>query len=717
MKTKKKSIKAFGVLAVCGTLIFAIFLSLSGGTALALTSLPHIEDILSSVSGAGSYDILEIVPEEGSGTIGYYVAGQEPSIGYALAGLTAPGARSEYANKIQGYLRSLGILGSDTVTPLTSLPSGGFYNERTPWDMTPADYADMTALQLSAPETRTANGSFAAAVGGDYDKVMKIATGGGDHVQVIDRFEYSTAGVEGRYYYSPAFVKLDGFALPSTPTAIYANTANDCVDDLGAPKPDEKDIAPSAAGYYYVGTSGSPDLALDKAVTYYTVSATGAPSAAWDASHPYAAISDDFAAVATGTGYFSLMHYKYVGAGMGHYSFTQGGSESVTIEYNRIWFKLGYTNNNWFRTHVFDWDVGEKAPNIRVKTLAASAVSVQDVRDAELIFLSGGINLADGKSLANKYTGVVDISTEVSTAIIAANKDLRPIIVDYSCAGKTTNIGRLASALASKSGNYVANNILCFTPPLKTNSGDISAFATKYFHTPFAATADFAEVLNEIRNENFLRKNENDKTKDLLPEEVTLANSIRYIINYAGKRSVGSKESITVLELQPSTDKSAINEQVVRGWLGDGAPKNIKIVTMPVAEFIGKIDDLTETYDLIYIGASLGGLNNNGKTTQYNDSYMNGLLYCNIGDKYVSNSQLIGMLDRDYQTTGQKNTFKSGSNTYYKAVADEKNRTFRFSGNDLTPAKEAELAAFAKSGYPIVLDEALCTNSTTLKEV
>ena len=54
---------------------------------------------------------------------------------------------------------------------------------------------------------------------------------------------------------------------------------------------------------------------------------------------------------------------------------------------------------------------------------------------------------------------------------------------------------------------------------------------------------------------------------------------------------------------------------------------------MTTGEFIGKIDEINESYDMIYLGMSTDSLNTSNGNTVYNDSSMNGLIYSNIGDK------------------------------------------------------------------------------------
>jgi hypothetical protein len=189
----------------------------------------------------------------------------------------------------------------------------------------------------------------------------------------------------------------------------------------------------------------------------------------------------------------------------------------------------------------------------------------------------------------------------------------------------------------------------------------------------------FSAVLAEIENENFLRKVDDPDTTDLLTETVTVANTIRYIINFAGQRTVTTKTAINVLDLEPGNAQAgALTVDTVLGWLGSDTEfgeDDITITTMSTAEFIGKIEDINETYDLVYIGTCIDGFNPktvDGETiTNYNDNSMDGLVYSNIGDTYYSSYDFYGLLQRD-STYNLRNLF-------------------RFSGNDITPSKVQEL--------------------------
>lgn len=119
------------------------------------------------------------------------------------------------------------------------------------------------------------------------------------------------------------------------------------------------------------------------------------------------------------------------------------------------------------------------------------------------------------------------------------------------------------------------------------------------------------------------------------------------------------------------------------------------------------------------------------RTTIYNDTNMNGLIYSNVGDIYKDHDSgtmfMGGLLDTDYVKIGTRynniEAYKDadpnsdGIKLNYKANLSEldyhngstyENKTytgdisFRFPGNDITEEKLRKLKEYIKSGYPIV---------------
>ena len=121
-----------------------------------------------------------------------------------------------------------------------------------------------------------------------------------------------------------------------------------------------------------------------------------------------------------------------------------------------------------------------------------------------------------------------------------------------------------------------------------------------------AKAATFEAVLKEIQYENFLAKKNNSNAAQI-DEEISKASITRYILNWYMHR-VTVKSSIRVLDLEPCYDfKSAttLTADRVKEFMGrkDTYTGSVEIKQMSSAEFIGKVEDLNEKYDMIYRAA------------------------------------------------------------------------------------------------------------------
>lgn len=720
-----KKTKTILALLLCFALVFSffVFFDFEDSSAEAATSLPGIEEIKQN---SDTFNILEIVPEEGSGSIGWYISGQEPGADWAhdiLASLPTAD-RTTAANNYLSALEADGLLGISS-TPLFKI---GNYVEYKPWDdMT--GVTGISVLALSDYETFTnIVGTFTAnADTGEYraDNTYSVSTDGSDknYDQDMNGFSLLTAAYtdgETHYYCTlGTFSPLTAFGDVNDGVLIYrvveyADADSDGIID------DPYDITILASDYSYVfsddvalylpeeliylsfsGCMGSSYLTgLNLLAEYFTVPFT--VSTTYD-DHAgtvpqFEATAAGFVRVADGYGHFdaTTMSYTYVGLGSAEADFiySSAGTDSYTVKTDTVFYTGGFTNNNWFLTDVFDWESGELAPAITVNSISATSVTESDVSNADMIVLSNGRG-----TITSPYTSLTnDISADISTTIQALSSTKLPIIVDNALRSlNSLNIGQLATALATETdAHYVSGNIYCLDTALATSSfnAEISGDHTN--------TGDpFYEVWYEIDYENFLRT-QNDPSAVTLPETVSIATCVRYIINYGGQRVISKKASIRVLELQPG-EGHHLTTSKVSGWTGLPTTA-ITIDTLSTAEFIGKIDDLVEKYDLVYVGSDVTGFSTDYHgSTQYTDSDMNGLIYSNIGDLYLSGYNLTGLLDRDY----------GDYYSYGYRVINYSNtsRTYRLSGNDITPSKVSELLDYASAGYPIVVADNLMSGT------
>jgi len=283
---------------------------------------------------------------------------------------------------------------------------------------------------------------------------------------------------------------------------------------------------------------------------------------------------------------------------------------------------------------------------------------------------------------------------------------------------------------------YGIGDLIPATPFVATNFLDA-------FTTAFTAQG-FSLVLGEIQSENFYL--DVGGYTERISEDVSKATALRYIINYGYKRNI-IKSSISVLEIQPCNSFTYTDTQLlsvntlnnaVQGLSGtanqtftlETSPRNtltvdyiaqnfakqfinntdrISLKSMSTGEFIGKIEDLNENYDLIYVGLDTSTMNtylNRGTTytttkpryiktadqTLYNNSYLNGLIYLHAGDyiQSTSTTNFGGLMSPN-------NLALESSTVGYGYIA--------FSGNDITLEKYNNLKEYIDAGYPVIFDD------------
>ncbi|MEA4946129.1 MAG: DUF5057 domain-containing protein [Oscillospiraceae bacterium] len=738
MKQEKKILAVpmrLAALALAIVLAAVLVPSLSTqASAATYASLKNIEKIKATRK---NYTILEIVPQAGTGSIGYYVGGCEPTANWMAetAQKVGSSARKAYADGIFTSLQTSGLMGT-AVGKIDADGNGeadyplnytGAYKEYLPWEPVP-DATATTALQLKNadgtartetvsatgtmnPASDTAPGSFSLGStpsmvdnGGYVQNVLYFTTG-----------KPADGDTSTYFYYKPTFeaVTID----EANPTAYIGMAVYtlDATTNL----------------YHYEGTIGVDGYTATTGVTYYKTTNTNAPGTAEDADHPYRAISSSASPFKSGTdgdtgeSYFKLdnTQFTYVGEGLGEYAFTPGTPGSAyTLAYSAVYVDdaSGYTNNNWFLKYVFDMsdtDITSTGIQVKVFSVLPTAAGLGNlITTADMIVVSAGFSRT-GNAVTAYGTGN-DITSEQKTAIQTKATDKTaplPVLVDSAVeAAENTQIAGLSQALrcAGHDAPLVSGSVYCFKA-----DADRKALATANFTKIFDASQSsesgdpYYDVLAGIKYENFLRKNAGttDPTK-LLPETVSMGSCIRHIINYAGRYKTTPLTTMNVLDVEPltqlTTASQKLTEATVRKWLPeDNVVTTINITTMSTAEFISKIEDINEVYDLVYIGASTDNFTMSGGQTSYTDTAMNGLFYSNIGDKVTQTStyKFTGLLDTDYY-----NSTTLGNYT-----------TVRYSGNDITDAKAAELSNFAKSGYPIVIADELAsgregTDSRTL---
>ncbi|MBD5480974.1 MAG: DUF5057 domain-containing protein [Lachnospiraceae bacterium] len=242
----------------------------------------------------------------------------------------------------------------------------------------------------------------------------------------------------------------------------------------------------------------------------------------------------------------------------------------------------------------------------------------------------------------------VDVNMQKVTAILCqedvaeAYASLSEDGMSYDKAFSSVEWQRLnALAVSRNGGNFVHDNIYCVShargefnnSTYPANNADVvlssmSALANADFENRFTdrvTDEGFAEVYQAIQKENYERARNGGQAS--LDEYVMPATAVAYILNFREYDPIIYKDKIRVLELEPCRDytyyydeldnptaegEMAKKRQFAEDWAPDFLDKleadsdAITIDGMTTSEFCGKILDIYEEYDVIYIGSNNG---------------------------------------------------------------------------------------------------------------
>lgn len=134
----------------------------------------------------------------------------------------------------------------------------------------------------------------------------------------------------------------------------------------------------------------------------------------------------------------------------------------------------------------------------------------------------------------------------------------------------------------------------------------------------------------------------------------------------------------------------------------------INITQMSSAEFIGKIEDLNEQYDMIYLGARVSKMNTENGVTVYNDPQMKGLIYSHVGDYYdYATETKTENVTLARETYNARHRLQDSSLNHSKTNDDDSTNksedVYRGPGNDMNSTRYEEFCQFIKAGYPVVI--------------
>lgn len=443
--------------------------------------------------------------------------------------------------------------------------------------------------------------------------------------------------------------------------------------------------------------------------------------------------------------------------------------ETVTYSggfYNKEWFKKEVLNLSGSSRYEKDADYSGEANkfNIEVTTLTLAQLAELtatdsqayygiNLDDVDLIYLSGrGSYAAESVNMTSAATALTKMIFGIKdTTGERNNADRVPVVMDYGFYSQNKTLAKepnnnqnnkiltqmaltilkvsddnIAKEVASKGDAYWNGQTaasLSLDDSVKEALYDNVYLnddsATPYVASDFMAdwkgnaakAATFEAVLKEIQYENFLAKKNNSNAAQI-DEEISKASITRYILNWYMHR-VTVKSSIRVLDLEPCYDfKSAttLTADRVKEFMGrkDTYTGSVEIKQMSSAEFIGKVEDLNEKYDMIYLGARVGKMNTENGVTVYNDPQMKGLIYSHVGDYYdyatKTDTENVTLARETYNA---RHRLQDSSLDHNKTNDDDSTNksadVYRGPGNDMNSTRYEEFCQFIEAGYPVVI--------------
>lgn len=434
--------------------------------------------------------------------------------------------------------------------------------------------------------------------------------------------------------------------------------------------------------------------------------------------------------------------------------------------YNKEWFKKQVLNLSGSSRYEKDTDYSGEVNdfNIEVTTLTLAQLAELTATDSQAYY---GINLDDvdliylsGRgSYAAESVNMTSVATALTKMIFGIkdttgernNADRVPVVMDYGFYSQNKKLAeepnnnqnnkiltQMALTILKVSDDSIATEVasqgdaywngqtaasLSLDDSVKEALYDNVYLnddsATPYVASDFMAdwkgnaakAATFEAVLKEIQYENFLAKKNNSNAAQI-DEEISKASITRYILNWYMHR-VTVKSSIRVLDLEPCYDfKSAttLTADRVKEFMGrkDTYTGSVEIKQMSSAEFIGKVEDLNEKYDMIYLGARVGKMNTENGVTVYNDPQMKGLIYSHVGDYYdYATKTDTENVTQARETYNARHRLQDSSLDHNKTNDDDSTNksadVYRGPGNDMNSTRYEEFCQFIEAGYPVVI--------------
>ena len=491
--------------------------------------------------------------------------------------------------------------------------------------------------------------------------------------------------------------------------------------------------------YEYYGRFGDDGVRPHAGTAYYSLEIADScyPSTSFDETHPYCAVSSSFREASptvdettnliTGyeKAYFrrTYAYLTYVGEGLGNADLIKG-PDRVVIYTEKVFYTGGYENNNWFKYRVLDADdknadgTDKYTFPITVTTITPDDPNLNSTLvHADLIVISGGFDpLNTGVRYKTPITNVdgttsievKDIPSEnlglIKSTILDYIDNKMPVILDSDLLTGSdcpTNLKSIVQSITTDSAGRVDKSVYVFNKAqLGVSNLSNGSFVNEIDAGLYSSgTSPFYRVYDELDHESSYRLAKAVAPLTDAQKTISQATIIRYIINYQNQRYYQSLNTIKVLDIEPLSTTPGFTLEMLNAMMPDNSgfsADKVNIVTMSTAELIGKNDDFSEEYDLIYIGTNITNMNyisdncnnipyrytengevkegtlsvvngvfdatytqrvNNGQTKKlyspkerngdgypspvYNDTNMNGMYYTNVGDKVTTNSKSV----------------------------------------------------------------------------
>ena len=283
------------------------------------------------------------------------------------------------------------------------------------------------------------------------------------------------------------------------------------------------------------------------------------------------------------TYYISQAQYQLT-RGIGNYDFVPGGTTAEAVQVDHVYYRGGYTNNDWFKQYVFHMDSTDADfDSFQIEVDTRSAADVTKAVYASAAHTGGDTVLEDvGETKISDYDLIYingALSEETASSILNTTV---PCIVGSKAYGNTIFTDKFSGFLNTEDADqsYVRQYMYIFAGK-DANERLVNVNLNQTFSAE--KQLGFEEITSYIQQENEYRKlGEDGQQLEALSTELSQARAIEYIINYQYKRTVVTKKNIKVLEITPAKDGSQLTASSVRSWIGVDSGTDSRIASVEV---------------------------------------------------------------------------------------------------------------------------------------